>query len=313
MSLSSLTPSRLVAGFRAIGLRPGRVVLVHSALRTLGPVEGGAQAVVAALLDALGPRGTLVAPTFTFRHEAEPPPALIDPANDRSEMGAISEAVRRHPDARRSIAFRHSFASIGRRADLLASVDHRLSPFDPRSTFGVLTALDAHILLIGVTYAASTAHHFAEWLAAVPYRVTVTRQVRLRPRGDAPGDIETTMDDDQPIRGPDGGYADGRRADFNRIGRMLEEQGSVQVGAIGNAIVRRFAIRDLLTLAGTDLDRDPEALRAPHDAPATHLPDGHLVLGPPRADGASRPQRDLWNVVDPTAVVGWQPTWEVRS
>ena len=39
------------------------------------------------------------------------------------------------------------------------------------------------------------------------------------------------MDDDQPIRGPDGGYADGRRADFNRLGRMLEEEGRRGRGA----------------------------------------------------------------------------------
>jgi aminoglycoside 3-N-acetyltransferase len=310
--VSALSREHLADGARALGLGPGQVVLVHSALRTLGPVEGGAEAVVDALLEVLGPRGTLVAPTFTFRHEAEPAPQLIEPATDPSEMGAISEAVRRRPDARRSIAFRHSVAAIGRRADLLASVDHRICPFDPRSTFGLLTALDAHILLIGVTYAASTAHHFAEWLAGVPYRTVVRRAVRLRAPDGAI--VETEMDDDQPIRGPDGGYADGRRADFNRLGRMLEEQGRVEVGAIGNAIVRRFAIRDLIDRATVEAERDIEIFRTatPAGRPSL-LPDGRLVLGPPVLDAAGRPQRHLWNVVEPTAIVGWQPAWEVLT
>jgi aminoglycoside N3'-acetyltransferase len=311
-----LSRASLSAGFEAVGLRRGQVVLVHAALRTLGPVDGGALAVVDALRAVLGPRGTLVAPTFTFAHEAEPEQSLIDPAADRSEMGAISEAVRRHPDARRSIAFRHSVAAIGRRADLIASVEHRLSPFDPRSTFGLLTGLDAQVLLIGVTYAASTAHHFAEWLADVPYRHTVRRHVRLR-RPAGSGDtviVETTMDDDQPIRGPDGGYVDGRRADFNRLGRMLEGQGRVDVGAVGNAIVRRFAMRDLVTLATGEAERDIEVFRTPTpETPPMLLPDGHLVLAPPMQDGAGRTQRHLWNVVDPAAIVGWDPSWEVLS
>jgi aminoglycoside 3-N-acetyltransferase len=302
----------LKRGLGRLGLRPGQVVLVHSALRTLGPVAGGAGAVVDALLDVVGPRGTLVAPAFTFAHEAEPEPALIDPAGDPSEMGAISEVVRRRPDARRSTAFRHSVSAIGRRADLFGSVDHRICPFDPRSTFGLLTGLDTQVLLIGVTYAASTAHHFAEWLAGVPYRVVVRRHVRLR-RAD--GTIErTTMDDDQPIRGPDGGYADGRRADFNRLGRMLEEQGRVDVGAVGNAIVRRFAMRDLIDLATAEAERDIEIFRtAGPGVPPTALPDARLVLGPPVRDAAGRPQRHLWNIVDPAAIVGWQPAWEILT
>jgi aminoglycoside 3-N-acetyltransferase len=300
----------LEAGFRAVGVRAGQVVLVHSALRTVGPVEGGAEAVVEALLAVLGPRGTLVAPAFTFAHEAEAEPATIDPATDRSEMGAISEAVRLRPDARRSVAFRHSVAAIGRRAAVLASVDHRVSPFDLRSTFGVLLALDTQVLLLGVTYAASTGHHLAEWLCGVPYRVTVTRQVRLRQPDGAV--VETTMDDDQPIRGADGGYAEGRRSDFNRLGRMLERRGAVAIGAVGNAIVRRFALRDLVALAEAEFERDPEVFRTAADQTApTGLPDGVLVRSHEVRDGAGRPQRHLWSVVDPTAIVGRRVDWEV--
>ena len=121
------------------------------------------------------------------------------------------------------------------------------------------------------------------------------------------------MDDDQPFRGPDGGYADGWRADFNRLGRMLEEERRVDVAPIGNAIVRRFAIRDLISLSTAEAERDFEVFRSPPGAPSTVLPDGKLVLGPPVLDGAGRRQRHLWNVVDPTAIVGWQPTWEVLT
>src|SRR4029078_2240498 len=106
MTEPGLSRDQLANGFRAVGLRPAQTVLVHSALRTFGRVDGGAETVVDALLDVVGPRGTLVAPTFTFAHEIEDDP-LIDPARDPSEMGAITEAVRRRPDARRTRAYRH--------------------------------------------------------------------------------------------------------------------------------------------------------------------------------------------------------------
>jgi aminoglycoside N3'-acetyltransferase len=49
----------------ALGLRPGRTVLLHSSLKQIGWVIGGAPTVVRAFLDVLGPEGTLVVPTGT--------------------------------------------------------------------------------------------------------------------------------------------------------------------------------------------------------------------------------------------------------
>ncbi|MFY1637130.1 AAC(3) family N-acetyltransferase [Solwaraspora sp. WMMB335] len=49
----------------ALGLPPGTVVLLHSSLRAMGYVCGGAVAVVQAFLDVLTPDGTLVVPAQT--------------------------------------------------------------------------------------------------------------------------------------------------------------------------------------------------------------------------------------------------------
>ena len=47
-------------------LNPGDVLVVHSSLKSMGHVEGGAECVIAALTDAIGPEGTLILPAFTF-------------------------------------------------------------------------------------------------------------------------------------------------------------------------------------------------------------------------------------------------------
>ncbi|MCX7394993.1 MAG: AAC(3) family N-acetyltransferase [Planctomycetales bacterium] len=65
-----LSLADLIDRFRRIGLTSGQGVLVHSALLTVGNVNGGASTVVEALLEILGSDGTLVVPTFTLAHES---------------------------------------------------------------------------------------------------------------------------------------------------------------------------------------------------------------------------------------------------
>lgn len=292
----NLSTRDLHFGFLSAGIGSGSVVLIHAALRTFGVVDGGSVAVRDALLGVLGTAGTLVAPTFTFAHEKEEMP-LIQPDNDVSEMGAITEAVRLHPSARRSIAYRHSFAAVGPASHDIVNVDHRLAPFDEESVFGRLLSLDAHVLLLGVPYSNSTSHHFAEWLADVPYRHRVERRVRLK---SASGDVfETMMGDYQPKPSKDGSYYGTRGADFNRLGLMLETRGLVDVVSVGNAVVRRFRMADLVELALAEAKIDYNVFRTPEGQRdfVTQLPDGELVRSGEVLDGAGRPSQHVWSVV----------------
>ena len=292
MSQDEVTRDEIYRGLWDTGLHEGDVVLVHSAMRTLGRVQGGADTVVSALLDVIGERGTLVVPTFTFIHEVEDDP-IIDPRNDRSEMGAITEAARTHPRALRSTAFRHSFAAIGRRAEVLAGVDPALSVFDLRSAFGVMLALNTQVLMLGMTYGSCTSFHFAEWLCEVPYRRVIPLGVKVR-RADGTV-VPQAMTDYQPHS-----YTGTRRPDFHRMGRMLEERKLVGIAAVGNAVARRFAMRDLIDLAQAEAEKDYNVFRTPEGGTThgTPLESGTTVLSPEMPDAAGRPDRYQWSVFD---------------
>lgn len=295
-----LDKNAVVSSLRETGLKANDIVLVHSALRTVGRVDGGARTIVEAILEVIGENGTLVAPAFTFIHEAEVDP-VIDPVSDPSEMGAISEAVRRHPRALRSTAYRHSFAAIGRRAREITDVDPTLSPFDLRSSFGIMLALGTQILLLGVTYSSSTSHHFCEWLCDVPYRHTVAKRVKLRLDS---GEIrETAMLDYQPRPSGDGSYYGKRTTDFNKLGSMLEERGCTQVAKIGNAVARKYALRDLCDLAVEVGTRDSNIFRTDEDMTGTVTPlaNGEIVLVP-LIDCAGRGSKYQWSVFDPSQI-----------
>lgn len=56
--LRSISQNSLVHVLQALGIREGDCVMLHSSLSSLGWVEGGADTVVAAFLDAMGPGWT---------------------------------------------------------------------------------------------------------------------------------------------------------------------------------------------------------------------------------------------------------------
>ncbi|MFJ4683518.1 aminoglycoside N(3)-acetyltransferase [Streptomyces sp. NPDC088789] len=198
-----VTRGSLAGELREAGVREGETLLVHSSLRSLGWVCGGPVAVVRALLDVLGPEGTLVVPTQTgglsdpAAWSAPPVPEewwdtiratlpaydpLITPSRG---MGAIPEAVRTWPGALRSAHPQTSFAALGPRAAEITeghATDCRLGE---RSPLARLERLGARVLLLGVGYDACTSFHLAE------YRVPCPRALVGRP---APGGWEVVTE-----------------------------------------------------------------------------------------------------------------------
>ena len=59
-----MTKAEIVDGLSKLGVKAGDILMVHSALSSLGWVEGGADTVIDALIEAVGPGGTIAMPTL---------------------------------------------------------------------------------------------------------------------------------------------------------------------------------------------------------------------------------------------------------
>src|SRR5262249_36849753 len=140
-----LTLESLTTAFRDLGVNPGDVLLVHSSYKSLGPVEGGPQTVIDALLAALGPDGTLIMPTFNFDFNKGQP---WDVRSTPSQMGVLTELVRKDARARRVFHPIYSFAILGQQAAMLGGLRYK-SSYERNSVFGKLRDLDAQIMVIG--------------------------------------------------------------------------------------------------------------------------------------------------------------------
>ena len=173
-----LSRADLVRDLVAIGVRRGDLLMVHSSLRSIGFVKAGPETVVEALLQAIGPEGTLVVPTFTYPFTQDPT-FVFDPAHTPSGMGAISEAARRRPEARRSIHLAHSVAAIGPLAETIA-MSGGASAWDAGSPMRQVFDRSGRYLLLGVPYQNLTAMHLCEVWLGLPYR-----KARISERTDA--------------------------------------------------------------------------------------------------------------------------------
>ncbi len=171
--MPELTKKDLVKSFKELGLEAGDVLLVHSSYKSFGGVEGGPQTVIDALLEVLGSEGTLVVPTFTlsfceqFNREGK---GYFDLDNTPSEMGILTETLRKMPGAKRSLHPIHSFAAYGKLADELSSVSGK-SSFGKESVFVKLHELNAKIMVIGVKYCqCMTFFRYVEQMVGTKYR-----------------------------------------------------------------------------------------------------------------------------------------------
>ena len=165
--MPTVTREHVTEVLRDLGIEPGDHLMVHSALLPLGRPAEGIRTYLDPLLEAVGAAGPLVAPTFTFSFIQAGHYDVTDTAS--VGMGALSEAIRLHPEALRTPHPIQSLAAIGGMAPHLASC-RTLSAYGDGSAFDVLARSEAKILLLGAEPRHISHTHLSEERARVPYR-----------------------------------------------------------------------------------------------------------------------------------------------
>lgn len=159
----TVTKAQIVSGLREMGLGEGALVQVHSSMKSLGYVEGGAEAVVDALLETVGPTGTVMVPTFNHGR-AE----VFDVRETPSTNGLITETLRKRPNAVRSVHPTHPYAAIGPAAADLMDGHLELRTFDMESPLGRLAHRGGWVLMLGAPLSTNTIAHVGETMSNAP-------------------------------------------------------------------------------------------------------------------------------------------------
>lgn len=192
----------LAEDLHRLGVAPGDALMVHAGLRSVGRVISGADAIIAALRDAVGPTGTLLAyadweadlwPPDRGRMEQNPLVIPVrdelrahalpfDPASSRAtrDNGAFPELLRTTPGARRSANPGASCVALGHRAAFFVA-DHAMDyGYGPDSPFGELVAAEGKVLMLGAPLEKMTLQHHAEHKARLSNKRVVRREQPVR-------------------------------------------------------------------------------------------------------------------------------------
>ncbi len=243
----------LLNTFKALGLGAGQSVMVHTSLSALGFVCGGAQVVIEALTESVGPQGTIMMPTQSWKnldptsgvHWQEPHewwqlirdnwPAYDKDITPTNTMGAVAEMFRRWPGVLRSDHPARSVAAWGKYARYLTENHELGNIFGDGSPIGKLYELDGYVLLIGVGYDKNTSLHLADARAEYPGKHNVMESSAIMEDGVRVWKSYETL------------FVDGE--DFDKIGRAFEANYPVAKAALGNGTVTYMRQRELVDFA----------------------------------------------------------------
>lgn len=253
-----VTRAQLTADLRALGVTPGEAVMVHESVKAIGWVVGGPDAVIDALLDAIGPEGTLLKyvgteddpsglaawPEAVQRAYRESAPAF-DPTTTRAYRGwgILTEYLRTRPGAARSGHPEGSFAALGRRAKELTA-DHPLQDgLGPGSPLDKLVKAGGTVLLIGCPLAHTTLIHLAEYEARLPEKRRVRYEVPMLLEGERRWVTIEELDSSD-------GIVDWTGEDyFELIVRAFLAEGRGRTGRVGHATTHRMDAGELVAYA----------------------------------------------------------------
>lgn len=170
-----LVKEEMIKALQNFNIEDDSVLLVHSSLKALGYIDGGAETVIESL-EEIVPNGTLVMPTLSQKNWET---VFEDWTLDRpSDVGFITETFRKQKGSLRSDNATHSVAARGAHAADLVGGDAKKgarygifgdycfsheSPwqrmFDSRERYGV----KAYVMFWGCSMKYNTFKHFCEY------------------------------------------------------------------------------------------------------------------------------------------------------
>lgn len=221
------TQQSLLNQLHELGIDGRGTLLVHSSMKSMGEVEGGADTVLDALTDYMKD-GLLVLPTHTWSTINASNP-MFHVESSPCCVGILPELFRKRPGVVRSWHPTHSVAAIGQDAVEFTKDDHLYdTPCARGSAWGKLLERKATILLVGVDLKRNTFIHGVEEWVDIPGRLT-----------DGHEQLYTVLPDGTEISVPSRRHCGLSWSEhFWKVDEVLQRKGAMRLGKLGDAVVR---------------------------------------------------------------------------
>jgi len=220
------TRENLITQLESMNIDRNGTIIVHSSMKSIGEVEGGADTV----LDALSifmKDGLLVFPTHTWADVNKDQPKFYVETSP-SHIGILTEKFRKRPNVIRSLHPTHSVAALGKDAKVFTEGNEKFdTPCARGSSWGKLLDRQAKILLVGVDVKRNTfIHGIEEWMD-IPGRLTESHE-----------QLTTVLADGTEISVPSRRHHGLNWSEhYWKVEKILAEKGAIEYGKLGDATV----------------------------------------------------------------------------
>lgn len=165
------TKENLKKDLAKMGFDGTECIMVHSSMKSIGEVEGGADTVVDVFMEYFK-EGLFMTPTHTWK-QMSAEYCVFDPATEPACVGIIPNIFMKREGVVRSLHPTHSIAAYGKDAsEYIKGEENATTPCPVGGCWERLRAVNAKILLVGVTHARNTFIHAIEEVYDVPERLT---------------------------------------------------------------------------------------------------------------------------------------------
>ena len=248
-----------------LGIKAGDNLMVHSSLKSMGWIAGGAQAVVEALMETITAEGTIVMPAQSADNSdpiywMNPPvpenwhqpirenlPAFDPYLSELRGMGKIAECFHRQHQTIRSPHPSHSFIALGKRAAEWMREQPLEESFGKGSPLEKMMQDHVKILLIGTGFDSCTALHYSEFMQE--NRISSPQGAAVSENGQRIWRTYDCVD-----------------MDSDRFPELVKDYpGQITEGTLGQATVKLVEMRPLVEFGIEWLQKNP----APTEEPQT--------------------------------------------
>lgn len=155
----------------SMGLKGDETILIHSSMKSIGEVDGGADSVLDAWMEYFKD-GLLLLPTHTWKTVNADNP-VYNPQTTPSCVGLLTNMFMKRDGVIRSLHPTHSMAGYGKSAaEYLAGEEYNNTPCTPGGCYDRLKDAGGKVLLVGVGHERNTYIHSVEEVLNVPNRLS---------------------------------------------------------------------------------------------------------------------------------------------
>lgn len=223
------TKQEITAQLIQMGAPRDSVVLMHSSLRLIGRIDGGANALLDAMIEYFTAEGGLFCiPTHTWANLKKD--ITLDMSDPATCLGALSDIAAADVRAVRSQNPTHSMAVFGDRQRALEFVKDEInvcSGTAPESCYGKIYREGGYILLAGVAHNKNTYLHCVEEIIGTPNRLSDPLDAAVMLES---GEIVRTK-----IRGHRTDFTNDISLRFPKYETAFRYHGAIRDGFVGNA------------------------------------------------------------------------------